>query len=82
MSSYSAYRMVVSDMDSCFSGFMHGHGGRQCIMRSAFILLVALQLLFSRFVSFRLSFRALYSFFARPPSSCIYIDSYTLGYVA
>ena len=27
--------------------------GRQCTMRSAFILLVALQLLFSRFISFR-----------------------------
>ena len=42
-------------------------------MRSAFILLVALQLLFSRFISFRV---IAYFFFAYPPASCIYIDSY------
>ena len=64
-------------MDSKHHGFMHGwigvqvqafshsHGGRQCTMRNAYILLVALQLLFSR----SLSFRIIASCFARPPSS-------------
>ena len=57
----SAFRI---SHDSCFGGFMHGykcsgiamahgHGGRKCTVRNAFILLVALQLLFCRFIPFR-----------------------------
>ena len=42
--------------------------GRQCTMRSAFILLVALQLLFSRFISFRVI-----AYFFRPPTLFLYI---------
>ena len=44
----------------------NGHGerqGRQRTIRSAFILLVALQLLFSRFISFRVI-----AYFFRPPT--------------
>ena len=44
----------------------HGRGGRQgrqCTMRSALILFVALQLLFSRFISFRVVVC-----FVRPPT--------------
>ena len=60
MSSYSAYRMMFQAWIrvSVVSGIAiaHGHGGRQGrqrIMRSALILLIVLQLLFSRFISFR-----------------------------
>ena len=55
-------------MDSCTGGSgiatARGHGGRQCTMRSAYILRIALPLLFSRFISFRV----IASFFARPLS--------------
>ena len=45
---------------------------RQGTMRSAYILLFALHLLFSRFVSFRVSFIAIAVFFRLPTPTYIY----------
>ena len=46
----------------------HGDGGSQCTMRGAYIPLFALQLLFSRLISFRV----LASFFRPTTPACIY----------
>ena len=47
----------------------HGHGERQYTMKSAYLPLLALQLLFSRFISFR----AIASFSSLPPlHSCMF----------
>ena len=46
--------------------------------RSIDILLFTLQILFSRFISFRASFRVVISFFANLPLP-LYIFSFTLG---
>ena len=46
-------------------------------MRSVFILLVALQLLFSRFISFE-SPSSESMHFRLPTPTCIYVDSYVL----
>ena len=41
-------------------------------MRGAYILHFALQLLFSQFISFRVSFRSITFFFRPPTPACIY----------
>ena len=53
---------------------MRPHGKKQCPKKSVYILLFALQLLFSRFISFR----AIASFFRPPTPACIYIYSYVV----
>ena len=55
---------------------MRPHGRKRCPRKSVYILLFALQLLFSRFVSFRVSFIAIAVFFRPPTPACIYIYSY------
>ena len=55
---------------------MRPHGKKQCPKKSVYILLFALQLLFSRFISFRVSFRSI-TFFRPPTPACIYISIYS-----
>ena len=68
-------------------GFMHGfdtwiqckgtaiakRSRRQCTMRSAYIQLSALQMLFTRCISFKVRFRSIAFFSHRPFPACIYI---------
>ena len=56
--SYIAFDMLISH-NRIMATWPHGHDEKQCPRKSVYILLLALQLLFSRFVSFR----AIASFF-------------------
>ena len=68
------YRMFTLFVSVRFAHFVYRmialwpHGKKQCPSKSVYILLFALQLLFSRFVSFR----AITSFFS-PTHPCLYI---------